>query len=103
MVTTPVVPPVPGAGPTFDEDFVRIAALHYLSTVGDRTIGTALLAKDQWYAPRGLRAELAATLSKLLGQAYRPVADEDYRRYFVETITPRPPTVLPPLGVVRGP
>ncbi|NBV20409.1 MAG: HEAT repeat domain-containing protein [Proteobacteria bacterium] len=103
MVTTPVVPPVPGAGPTFDEDFVRIAALHYLSTVGDRTIGTALLAKDQWYAPRGLRAELAATLSKLLGQAYRPVADEDYRRYFVETITPRAPTALPPLGVVRGP
>ena len=101
MVTTPVVPPVPGAGPTFDEDFVRIAGLRYLSTVGDRATGMALLANDRWYVPRGLRAELAETLSKLLGQAYQPVADEDYRRYFVETTTPRAPSALPPLGIVR--
>lgn len=103
IVTTPVVPPAPGAGPTFDEDFVRIAALRYLAAVGDRATGTALLAAIKEGVTREMRLTVAETLSKLLGKNYQPIADEDHRRYFVESLGLflRPP--VPPTGAALRP
>ncbi|KAF0172058.1 MAG: HEAT repeat-containing PBS lyase [Limisphaerales bacterium] len=103
MVTKPVVPPYPGAGPTYDEDFIRIAALRYLGTVGDRKTGAAVLAGLKDPVPREVRPALAETLGKLLGQKYAPVPDEDYRRYFIESTAYRLIQPAPPPGVVLLP
>jgi HEAT repeat protein len=103
MVTKPVVPPYPGAGPTYDEDYIRVAALRYLGTVGDRKTGAALLAGLKDPVPRDLRPTLAETLAKLLGQNYAPVPDEDYLRYFIESTASRTIQSAPPPGVVPVP
>lgn len=103
IVTKPVVPPLPGAGPTYDEDPVRIAALRFLAAVGDRATGAVVLAGLKDPVPREMRPAVAETLGKLLGQNFRPVPDEDYRRYFLESAATRfIPPVQPP-GVVRSP
>ena len=103
IVTTPVVPPAPGAGPTFDEDFVRIAALRFLAALGDRAVGTTLLTATKDSVPRDMRPAMAETLSKLLGKNYQPVPDEDHRRYFVESVGLRPRPTVPPTGTVLTP
>lgn len=103
IVTTPVVPPAPGAGPTFDEDFVRIAALRYLAAVGDRATGTALLAAIKEGVTREMRLTVAETLSKLLGKNYQPIPDEDHRRYFVESLELRLRPPMPPTGTILVP
>lgn len=103
MVTKPVVPPYPGAGPTYDEDYIRVAALRYLATVGDRKAGAALLAGLKDPVPREVRPTLAETLGKLLNQKYAPVPDEDYRRYFIESTAYRLIQPAPPPGVVPVP
>ncbi len=103
VVTTPVVPPMPGAGPSFDEDFVRVAGLRFLGAVGDKTTGVTLLATLKDWVPREMRPTVAETLTKLFGKKYQPVPDEDYRRYFVESTVPRPVKPVPPPGVVLAP
>lgn len=103
IITTPVVPPAPGAGPTFDEDFVRIAALRYLAAVGDRATGTALLAAMKEGVTREMRPTVAETLSKLLGKDYQPLSDEDFRRYFVESLEQRLRPPVPPTGTKQVP
>jgi len=100
MVTTPVVPPWPGAGPTYDDDFIRIAALRFLAAVGDRAAGAALLAGLKDPVPRDVRPAVAETLGKLLGRTYTPMPDEDYRRYFIESTATRAIQPAPPPGVV---
>ncbi|MEN9576408.1 MAG: hypothetical protein RL514_4263 [Verrucomicrobiota bacterium] len=103
IVTTPVVPPAPGGGPTFDEDYVRIAALRFLAAVGDRAVGATLLTAIKDAMPREMRPAVAETLSKLLGKNYQPIADEDHRRYFVESLGLRPRPPLPASGTVVVP
>ena len=103
IVTTPVVPPAPGGGPTYDEDFVRIAALRFLAALGDRAVGTTLLTATKDSVPRDMRLTMAETLSKLLGKNYQPVRDEDHRRYFVESVGLRPRPPVPPTGTVLAP
>jgi HEAT repeat protein len=102
IITTAVVPPAPGGGPTFDDDFVRVAALRYLGAVGDRATGTTLLAAIKHGVTREMRLTVAEALGKLLGQPLRPVPDEDHRRYFVESLAPFPRPVLSPTGTVPG-
>ena len=103
IVSTPVVPPAPGGGPTYDEDYVRIAALRFLAAVGDRAAGTALLTAMKDGVPRAMRPAMAETLGKLLGKTYEPVADEEHRRYFIESrgLLPRKP--VPSIGAVPAP
>lgn len=103
VVTTAVVPPAPGAGPTFDEDYVRIAGLRYLAALGDKTVGAKLLASLKEWVPREMRPAVAETLSELLGKKYQPISDEDYRHYFVESLAPRPVSPAAPPGVVLVP
>ncbi len=103
IVSTPVVPPFPGAGPTFDEDYIRIAALRYLATVGDRATGSTLQAAIKDAVPRDMRPAVAETLTKLLGKKYQPVPDEDHRRYFVESVGLRPRPTVPATGTVLTP
>jgi HEAT repeat protein len=103
MVTTPVVPPFPGAGPTYDEDYIRIAALRFLGAVGDRAAGAALLAGLKDPVPRDVRPAVAEALGKLLGRSYTPVPDEDYRRYFIESTATRVIQSAPPPGVALAP
>ncbi len=103
MVNTPVVPPAPGAGPTYDEDYVRIAALNYLAAVGDKAAGTNLLAGLKEAVFREMRPTVAETLSRLLGKNYQPVADEDHRRYFMESLGLRANKPVPATGVVLTP
>ena len=67
IITTAVVPPAPGGGPTFDDDFVRVAALRYLGAVGDRATGTTLLAAIKHGVTREMRLTVAEALGKLLG------------------------------------
>lgn len=103
IVSTPVVPPAPGGGPTFDEDFVRIASLRYLGALGDRAAGATLMAGLKDSVPRDMRPAVAETLSKLLGKIYQPVPDEDHRRFFVESIQMRHTKPVPAPGVVLAP
>ena len=103
IVATPVVPPAPGGGPTYDEDFVRIAGLRYLGAMGDRTVGATLLTALKDSVPREMRPAVAETLSKLLGKNYQPVPDEDHRRFFVESSGLRITKPVPPPGVVLAP
>ena len=103
IVTTPVVPPAPGGGPTFDDDFVRLAGLRYLATLGDRAAGATLLAGLKDSVPRDMRPAVAETLSKLLGKSYQPVPDEDHRRFFVESHGLRITKPVPPPGAVLAP
>lgn len=103
IVTTPVVPPAPGAGPTFDEDFVRIAALRYLGAVGERAAGATLLTALKDSVPRDMRPAVAEALTRLLGKQYQPVSDEDHRHYFVESLAAQPTTPVPPPGAVVAP
>ncbi len=103
IVTTPVVPPAPGGGPTFDEDFVRIASLRYLGALGDRAAGATLLTALKDNVPRDMRPAVAETLSKLLGKNYQPVPDEDHRRFFVESHEVRITKPVPAPGAVIVP
>lgn len=103
IVTTPVVPPAPGGGPTFDEDFVRIAGLRYVGAMGDRTVGVTLLTALKDSVPRDMRAAVAETLSRLLGKNYQPVPDEDHRRFFVESHELRTTKPPPPPGAILIP
>ncbi|MBM3877814.1 MAG: HEAT repeat domain-containing protein [Verrucomicrobia bacterium] len=103
IVTLPVIPPPPGGGPSFDEPFVRIAALRYLAAVGDRATGNALVAAVKVPLPSEIRPAVAETLGKLLGGSFQPVPDETFRSYFVESVAPREHKPAPPLGVVAVP
>ncbi len=103
IATTAVVPPAPGAGPTFDEEFVRIASLRYLGAVGNQATGTNLLVSLHGVMTREMRATGAETLTRLLGKTYEPVPDEDHRRYFVESLGLRERKPVPPLGAVPVP
>ena len=103
IVTFPVVPPVPGAGPSFDETPVRNEALRYLAAVGDKVTGAALLAAIKDGLDREMRPVVAETLGKLLGKKYQPTPDETYRPYFVESRTPYPSKSVPPPGALVVP
>ena len=103
IVTKPVVPPLPGAGPTYDEDYIRIAALRFLAEVGDRAAGAAVLAGLKDPVNREVRPVVAETLERLLGKNYRPLPDQDFRRYFIESMTPNPVQPVRPPGVALAP
>jgi len=103
IVTLPVVPPPPGGGPSFDEPYVRIAALRYLAAVGDRATGSALVASVKVELPAEIRPAVAETLGRLLGKTFEPVPDEDYRSYFIESLSPRERKPVPAIGVVAVP
>lgn len=103
IVATTVVPAVAGAGPSFDETFVRAAALQLLAAVGDKTTGTALLTAVKEQIPRELRPTMADTLARLLGRPYQPLPDESYQSYFVESLTARPHQGVPLPGAVPVP
>jgi|GEM_PF-982018 HEAT repeat protein len=103
IVTVPVIPPPPGGGPSFDEPYVRIAALRYLAAVGDRSTAASLLAAVKVPIPADIRPAMAETLTKLTGRAFEPVPDEDFRSYFVESLALRERKMAPPSGVVAVP
>lgn len=98
IVATTVIPPVAGGGPSFDDHFVRAAALQLLAAVGDQTTGAALVAAIKEQLPREIRPTMADTLTKLLGKPYRPLPDETYQSSFVESLTPWPAKAVPALG-----
>jgi len=103
IVATTVVPPVAGGGPSFDESFVRAAALHLLATLGDKSTGAALVAAIKEQIPREMRPTMADTLTKLLGKPYQPLPDETYLTFFVENLTPWPAKGVPALGAGQVP
>ena len=103
IVATTVIPPVAGGGPSFDDSFVRAAALQLLAALGDKTTGAALVAAIKEQIPREIRPTMADTLTKLLGKPYQPLPDESYQTFFVESLTPWPAKAVPALGVAEKP
>ncbi len=103
IIATTVVPPVAGGSPSFDEDFVRIAALRLASVVGDKKTGATLLTAIDSHVPREMRPAVAEALTKLLGQTYQPISDEDFRTYFVESLATRPREAVPLPGARLAP
>lgn len=103
IVATTVIPPVAGGGPSYDDNFVRAAALQLLAALGDKTTGTALVAAIKDQVPREIRPTMADTLTKLLGKPYRPLPDESYQSLFVESLNKWPGKLVPALGAVEVP
>lgn len=103
IVATTVIPPVAGGGPSYDDNFVRAAALRLLAAVGDKTTGAALVAAIKDQVPREIRPTMADTLTKLLGKPHQPIPDESYQSLFVESLNKWPGKSVPALGVVEGP
>ena len=99
LVTQPVVPPVPGGGPTYDESIVRVAALKFLAALGDKATGAALQAGFKVMAPRDIRPAVAETYTVLTGRTYVPLPDEAFQPHFVESVGFLTPTPLPLPGV----
>ncbi len=101
FVTEQVVPPPPmAAGPMMDSVEARMEALRYLLVFGQAKHGARLLERLQEPVPGEMRPLLAETLTKLTGRPYRPVPDQNYRRYFVESRGPSPYASAPTAGVV---
>jgi HEAT repeat protein len=103
IVATTVIPPVAGGGPSYDDNFVRAAALRLLAAVGDKTTGAALVAAIKDQVPREIRPTMADTLTKLLGKPHQPIPDESYQSLFVESLNKWPGKAVPALGVVEKP
>jgi HEAT repeat protein len=103
IVATTVIPPVAGGGPSFDESYVRAAALQLLAALGDKTTGAALVAAIKEQIPREIRPTMAETLTKLLGKPYQPLPDESYQTFFVESLNKWPAKAVPALGAAQVP
>lgn len=99
IVADRVVPPPPMMPePMHDSVEARQEALRYLQQFGQRSHAEYILARIESKPPAELRLLLAETIGRLTGQRFEPVPDENYRRYFVESLTPweRP---VPPGGI----
>ncbi|MDW8343525.1 MAG: HEAT repeat domain-containing protein [Verrucomicrobiae bacterium] len=100
IVADRVVPPPPLIPePGYDTVEARQEALRYLQRFGQREHAEYILGRMEAQPPPALRPLLAETISQLTGQRYEPVPDEDYRRYFVESLTVWDRTV--PRGGIR--
>jgi hypothetical protein len=76
-----------------------------LRQYGQAEHGARLRERLRETVPAGMRPLLAETLTKLTGRRYRPVPDQDYRRYFVESLGPPPwpPTPVPGVELEEPP
>ena len=101
FVTDQIVPPPPMApGPMYDSVEARMEALRYLQKFGTAKQGARILERLTETVPAEMRPLLAEVLTKLTGRTYRPLPDQDYRRYFVESLAPNPFPLVAVPGVV---
>jgi len=106
FVTEKVVPPPPmGLGPMYDSVEARMEALRYLQRFGRPEHGARLWDRLTEVVPVEMRPLLAETLTKLTGRRYQPLPDQNYRRYFVESLGPPPwpPTPVPGVQLEQPP
>lgn len=97
FVNERVVPPLPPSPePTYDQPDVRNTALRFVAELGDAAVAERMLAALRDTPQRPVRPVLAETMNKLTGKHYRSLPDQDYRRYFVESLGATSYNFLPP-------
>jgi HEAT repeat protein len=97
VVTERILPPPPMATePLYETDEVRAEGLRYLAHAGDATLAAKLLTSFKDLPSFQLREVLAETITRLTGDPYRAIPEEDIRHYSVESLAVSRYPWLPP-------
>jgi hypothetical protein len=94
IATRPVIPQPQSSEKLYDDDAVRIAAVRCISALGDANVAAKLLAGFTQTPPVSMRPAVAEAVTRLTGRPHRPVPEESFRPWSVES---RKPPVFGPL------